>query len=65
MQNSALFHPFMLIAANLQIVDYKGHESTVVHVQVFLLAIHYDQQLVLFNKKLENECMGTSLKINF
>jgi hypothetical protein len=65
MQSSSLFHPFMLSVTNLQIVDHEGHKSIVVHVQVFLLTIHYDQQLVLLNKNLENGCMGTSLKINF
>ncbi len=55
----------MLSVTNLQIVDHEGHKSIVVHVQVFLLTIHYDQQLVLLNKNLENGCMGTSLKINF
>jgi len=55
----------MLVSPDLQTVDDEGHQPAAVCVQVFLLATHRDQQQVLSNKELGNECMGTSLKIGF
>ncbi len=53
----------MLVSPDLQTVDDGGHQPAAVCVQVFLVATHHDQQQVLSNKELGNECMGTSLKI--
>jgi hypothetical protein len=55
----------MPVSPDLQTVDDEGHQPAAVCVQVFRLATHRDQQKVLSNKELGNECMGTSLKIGF